>query len=77
MSDAVNSMFQGIQGMLDPIVALRDQYLSIIECLDEVYSGFREHSVVVYQEHPPVVLPAMIDLANTLPGAPQASFDAP
>ena len=53
-----NGMPQGIQGVVDTIVALRDQQLCIIKCIDGVYLGTRKQAMGIDQDYPPVVLPA-------------------
>ena len=57
-------------------MVLRDQYLRILECLNELSWGVREKTMGVDMDHPHAVSPIMDDQAAPLLGVPWALFNA-
>ena len=58
-------------------MALGDQQLRILECLDKLSSGVRGQTMGKDMDHPPAVSSAIADQPVTFMYALQASFDAP
>ena len=66
---------QNMQGILDAIVALKDQQLRIMEHLDVLSSGVRGQTMGKDMDHPLVASPAIADQMEPLSDALQALFD--